>query len=100
MDSKHAGHSSPRPLFDPPIVRRALVDAFRKLDPRQMVKNPVMFVVAVGAMFVTGIVLRDAAGRRRLSGLPSPDRPVAVVHCALRQLRRSHGRGPRQSPGR
>ncbi len=48
-----------RPLFDGPIVGRALVDALRKLDPRQQVKNPVMFVVAVGALFTTGILLRD-----------------------------------------
>ena len=29
----------------PPIVRRAIVDSFRKLDPRRQVRNPVMFVV-------------------------------------------------------
>jgi K+-transporting ATPase ATPase B chain len=48
-----------RPLFDPPIVRRAVVDSFRKLDPRQQLKNPVMFVVAVGAVVTTLIVIRD-----------------------------------------
>ena len=42
-----------RPLFDPPIVRRAVIDSFRKLDPRVLVKNPVMFVVAVGALLTT-----------------------------------------------
>jgi K+-transporting ATPase ATPase B chain len=34
-----------RPLFEGPIVRRAMIDAVRKLDPRVLVKNPVMFVV-------------------------------------------------------
>lgn len=48
-----------KPLFDGPILRQAISDAFRKLDPRQQVKNPVMFVVAVGALFTTGIVMRD-----------------------------------------
>ncbi|MEZ4710360.1 MAG: potassium-transporting ATPase subunit KdpB [Caldilineaceae bacterium] len=48
-----------RPLFDGPIVRRATLDALRKLDPRQQVKNPVMLVVAVGALFTTGILLHD-----------------------------------------
>jgi K+-transporting ATPase ATPase B chain len=48
-----------RPLFDPPIVRRAVIDAFRKLDPRQQLKNPVMFVVAVGALITTALVIRD-----------------------------------------
>jgi K+-transporting ATPase ATPase B chain len=48
-----------KPLFERAIVRRALVDALRKLDPRQQVKNPVMFVVLVGAVMTTLIVLRD-----------------------------------------
>jgi K+-transporting ATPase ATPase B chain len=42
-----------RPLFEPSIVRRAIVEAFRKLDPRRMAKNPVMFVVEVGSLFTT-----------------------------------------------
>src|ERR1700704_429510 len=53
-----------RPLFDPPIVRRAMRDAFAKLDPRQVAKNPVMFVVEVGSVLTTLLILRDlAAGR-------------------------------------
>src|SRR5688572_24875304 len=39
------------PLFEASIVRPALVDAFRKLDPRRMLRNPVLFVVEVGALF-------------------------------------------------
>ena len=46
-----AHHPTSRPLFDGPIVRRAAVDAFIKLDPRRMIKNPVMFVVEVGSAF-------------------------------------------------
>jgi potassium-transporting ATPase ATP-binding subunit len=42
-----------RPLFDPPIVKRALVDALAKLDPRVQVRNPVMFVVFVGSILTT-----------------------------------------------
>jgi K+-transporting ATPase ATPase B chain len=42
-----------RPLFEGTIVRRAIVDAFIKLDPRRMVRNPVMFVVEVGSAFTT-----------------------------------------------
>ena len=48
-----------QPLFDPPIVRRAVGDSFRKLDPRQQLKNPVMFVVAIGAVMTTVILLAD-----------------------------------------
>jgi K+-transporting ATPase ATPase B chain len=42
-----------RPLFDPPIVKRAIRDAFGKLDPRRMIRNPVMFVVEIGSIFTT-----------------------------------------------
>ena len=48
-----------RPLFDPPIVKRAIKDAFIKLDPRQVARNPVMFVVEVGSALTTCFVLRD-----------------------------------------
>ncbi len=47
------------PLFHPPIVRRAPWDAAYKLDPRHMVRNPVMFVVLVGAVLTTVLLLRD-----------------------------------------
>src|SRR2546427_7519382 len=40
-------------LADSAIVSRAVVDSFRKLNPRTMVKNPVMFVVEVGAVLTT-----------------------------------------------
>src|SRR5499427_3453950 len=50
-----------RPLFDPPIVKRALRDAFVKLDPRHMVRNPVMFVVLLGSAYTTVVFFRDVA---------------------------------------
>ena len=57
--SKKASRS--RPLFDPPIVKRAVGDSFRKLHPRPMMKNPVMFVVEVGALMTTVLAARDFA---------------------------------------
>jgi potassium-transporting ATPase ATP-binding subunit len=48
-----------RPLFDPPIVRRAVRDSFVKLAPAHMVRNPVMFVVLVGSVFTTFALIRD-----------------------------------------
>jgi potassium-transporting ATPase ATP-binding subunit len=42
-----------RPLFDGPIVKRAVSDAVIKLHPRRMIRNPVMFVVEVGSFFTT-----------------------------------------------
>jgi len=50
-----------RPLFDPPIVKRAVRDSFVKLNPLTMMKNPVMFVVEVGAALTTVLVFRDWA---------------------------------------
>src|SRR6478736_9600104 len=37
-------------LLDPKILWKSLPDAFKKLDPRVQIKNPVMFVVEVGAV--------------------------------------------------
>ena len=48
-----------RPLFDPPIVKRAARDAFVKLAPAHMVRNPVMFVVLVGSVFTTVALVRE-----------------------------------------
>jgi K+-transporting ATPase ATPase B chain len=45
-------HKAP-PLLDWAIVAPAITDSFRKLDPRLMVKNPVMFVTMVGAALTT-----------------------------------------------
>ncbi len=52
-----------RPLFDGPIVRRALGDAVRKLDPRHQVKNPVMFVVEVGSLLTTCLFVQALLGK-------------------------------------
>ncbi|MFN7919134.1 MAG: potassium-transporting ATPase subunit KdpB [Bryobacteraceae bacterium] len=50
-----------RPLFDGDILHRALVDSFVKLNPSTLVKNPVIFVVEVGAAITTILLARDAA---------------------------------------
>ena len=49
----------PPKLFDKTIILRALVDAFVKLDPRWEIKNPVMFVVFIGAILTTITVVRE-----------------------------------------
>jgi potassium-transporting ATPase ATP-binding subunit len=50
-----------RSIWDPTLLRPAAIDAVRKLDPRLMVKSPVMFVVEVGAVFTTVLLVRDLA---------------------------------------
>ncbi len=42
-------------LLDPALTRAALVDAFRKLDPRTQLRNPVMFVVYLGSLLTTAL---------------------------------------------
>ena len=60
MESSTLRKSTPSSaLFDPKIVMPAIGSAFRKLDPRIMVKSPVMFVVEVVAALTTVIFIRD-----------------------------------------
>jgi K+-transporting ATPase ATPase B chain len=47
-------------LWNPQIIRVAMRDAVRKLHPRTMAKNPVMFVVEVGSVITTLALVRDA----------------------------------------
>ena len=48
-----------RSLFDPEIMWPAIWESFRKLAPRHVIKNPVMFVVEIGSVLTTLIWLRD-----------------------------------------
>ena len=50
-------------LFDPAIIKSASVDAFRKLDPRHLARNPVIFVTEVVSLVVTLLFLRDVVTR-------------------------------------
>src|SRR5215469_4013133 len=56
MSSKQ---SKSRSLWDAKIVRQALLDSIVKLNPRTMMKNPVMFVVEVGSVITTVLLARD-----------------------------------------
>src|SRR3989440_3719537 len=49
-----------RPLFDPEIINGAVKESFVKLNPRIVARNPVMFVVEVGAALTTVFVVKDA----------------------------------------
>jgi potassium-transporting ATPase ATP-binding subunit len=46
-------------FIEPRILRRAVIDSFVKLNPRTLMRNPVMFVVGVGSVFTTVIFFRD-----------------------------------------
>ncbi len=50
-------------LFDAAILKRASIDAFRKLDPRQLARNPVIFVTEAVSAVVTAVFVRDLLAR-------------------------------------
>ena len=54
-------------LWNTEILGQASIDALRKLDPRLMVKNPVMFVVEVGSVLTSALLIDDVINHR--SGL-------------------------------
>ena len=58
------GHTriAARSMFDPAIVRPALIDSFRKLAPRTQLRNPVMFCVYVGSILTTILWLAALRG--------------------------------------
>ena len=49
--------------FRSEIYRRAVIESFRKLNPRGMVRNPVMFVVEVGSVLTTGLWIQALLGK-------------------------------------
>src|SRR5215472_12970287 len=63
-----SGQVKAKPLGDKHIVMRAIADSFAKLHPRTMIKNPVMFVVEVGAVLTTLQLIRDTVGHRGAFG--------------------------------
>ena len=66
-------------LFQGEIVRRALIDSLKKLDPRVQVRNPVMFVVEIGSVITTVTWLIQATG--------SPLAPAYyVIVCSLASM--------------
>jgi K+-transporting ATPase ATPase B chain len=49
-------------IWDPGIVKQAIVDSFVKLDPRVQFKNPVMFIVEIGSVLTTIVWIPEIAG--------------------------------------
>ncbi|MGC2167196.1 MAG: potassium-transporting ATPase subunit KdpB [Gallionella sp.] len=57
----------PFSLFQRDIVKQAVVDSFKKLSPRQQMKNPVMFVVWVGSVLTTALFFQALGGHGEAS---------------------------------
>ena len=54
-------------LFDPALIVPAVIDSFRKLDPRTQWRSPVMFVVYVGSIITTLLFIQAVAGQGEAS---------------------------------
>ncbi len=75
-EAKRASQQA-RPLFQPEIVGPAIAESFKKLNPRVQLRNPVMFVVEVGALITTIIGIRD------LFGAPAGEAAAFVLAIAV-----------------
>src|SRR5450830_471986 len=51
-----------KPSFRRELYQRAIIDSFRKLEPRVQFRNPVMFVVEVGSVLTTGLWIQALFG--------------------------------------
>ena len=90
-----------RPLFDPQIVSSALRESFVKLNPMTLARNPVMFVVEVGAALTTVILVRDlVTGTGEIIGFGVQIALWLWFTVLVRKLRRGDGGGARQSASR
>ena len=92
-------------LFRRDIVTRALLDSLVKLDPRVQIRNPVMFVVEIGAVITTITWFIQLGGGKALGGnepvvVHVHDLGLAVADGRLREHGRGVRRGPRPRPGR
>jgi K+-transporting ATPase ATPase B chain len=54
-------------IFDSAMIKTAIADSFRKLDPRVQIRNPVMFIVEVGAVLSTYALVRDFTGHQHVA---------------------------------
>ena len=81
-----SGSSSRKSAFTAAQLIAALPGALRKLDPRQMWRNPVMFIVEIGAAYTT--VLVASAAMVAVVG-------VDMIRRALRREARARARGSR-----
>jgi K+-transporting ATPase ATPase B chain len=62
------GAPGPRGILDPDLLRAALPESVRKLNPRYLIKNPVMFVVEITAALVTLIAIANVTGFEPVGG--------------------------------
>src|SRR5258708_15202823 len=86
-------------MLDPKIVVPAIGSAFAKLDPRLMIKNPVMFVVEVVAALTTVIFLRDLVTGGGNLGFTFPIILLLWFTVPFPHLAQAVPQSPRPAPG-
>jgi K+-transporting ATPase ATPase B chain len=72
VQSQQAAQEASRSIFEPAILRAAIGPSFAKLDPRVQIRNPVMFVVEIGAAITAVAWLIQAFGGGPLGGGNEP----------------------------
>ena len=80
-DVDEPGKEKPAALLDPAILVPALGDAVRKLDPRVLVRNPVMFVVEVVTILTTAAVPPRLSRAEKESAFPCRSSSGCGSHC-------------------
>ena len=88
-----------RSLFDAQIVRRASFDALSKLSPRTMMRNPVMFVVEIGSVLTTVLLIANAVMHRGHFSFNLQITLVALVYVLFANFAEAmaEGRGKAQA---
>ena len=89
-----------RSLFDPEIVSRAARASFAKLNPITLMKNPVMFVVEVGAALTTVFLIRDLVVGGAGTGFSFQIALWLWFTVLFANFGRGNGRGPGEGSGR
>ena len=83
--------TSSNKLFEPALVQTALKQSFIKLDPRVMIKNPVMFTVEIGTVIMAYVTIYSMSntgqGSCSIQFLYLFD---PVTYCSVCQFCRSH----------
>ena len=100
-DSRAQHKGAPLTLFDPTLLKPAIVDSFKKLAPQVQWRNPVMFVVYIGSILTTLLFFQAITGQGEapagfILGVALWLWFTVLFVC---QFCRSLGRGPQQGAG-
>ena len=96
------GPGAPCAVYSAALWRKRPLDSLRKFDPRVQIRNPVMFVVWVGALVTRALAINPtlfgpSKATHLYNGVVTL---ILAVDGVVRELRRGAGRRPRQSESR